>query len=80
VSGTEIARGLLRDASKRRLHASWRATAHHNSLLPDIFLLESEGNYTRLHFGSERYREGQKTATGCILNTTWESKMEIPAA
>ncbi len=22
--------------------------------LPDIFLLESEGNYTRLHFGSER--------------------------
>ena len=22
--------------------------------LPEIFLLESEGNYTRLHFGSER--------------------------
>jgi len=22
--------------------------------LPEIFLLESEGNYTRLHFGKER--------------------------
>jgi two-component system LytT family response regulator len=60
--------------------------------LPDIFLLESEGNYTRLHFGSERplirrslnALEQQldpavffRASRKQILNLTWIEKTDI---
>jgi two-component system LytT family response regulator len=60
--------------------------------LPDIFLMESEGNYTRLHFGAERplirrslnALEQQldpamffRASRKQILNLTWIEKTEI---
>lgn len=63
--------------------------------LPDIFLLESEGNYTRLHFGGERplirrslnVLEQQldpavffRASRKLILNLQWIAKVDIGVA